>query len=238
MYWSKKYYHSSVSTPTCFKNELFCDGECKLVFKCDGENDCDDGADEKNCGMLYLTCVWLFVGVNVFNCKYQFSILLDAITCAISTEALCDDGKSCVMNYKFCDGKNDCLDGSDEKSSRCDKSKTTGYYKFYKRCINTVTLMSNVKPWCIHIQVETNWTLWEKKIPAIQSSNFTTYSLGYFSIEHNAMTLLEGWKRLSPSAKIHSPHKILRFIYSQMLKRQSWHPTFLTDTPPLKENRC
>ena len=53
--------------------------------------------------------------------------LTDAIECS-STEDLCDDGKSCIMKYKFCNGRVDCADGSDEKTSRCIASTTGKFF--------------------------------------------------------------------------------------------------------------
>ena len=51
--------------------------------------------------------------------------MTDAIKCS-SVEDLCDDGKSCIMKYKFCNGRKDCADGSDEKASICPIPTTTG----------------------------------------------------------------------------------------------------------------
>jgi len=31
----------------------------------------------------------------------------------------CDDGIKCILNVQFCDKKEDCLDGSDEKPDLC-----------------------------------------------------------------------------------------------------------------------
>lgn len=64
-------------------------------------------------------------------------IITAAITCS-SREDLCDDGKSCIMKYKFCNGREDCPDGSDEKASRCSSSSTTGKF------IMVVMIMKNI----------------------------------------------------------------------------------------------
>ena len=40
-----------VAPLTCSTDEFLCDGACSPNFwKCDGESDCSDGADELGCG--------------------------------------------------------------------------------------------------------------------------------------------------------------------------------------------
>ena len=51
-----------------------------------------------------------------------FFCLSGTITCPINTD-LCAN-KKCIMKYKFCDGKNDCGDNSDETDPRCQTSTT------------------------------------------------------------------------------------------------------------------
>ena len=46
------------------------------------------------------------------------------ITCP-SRSDICDNNK-CIMKYLFCNGKDDCGDGSDEKDEHCVQKNTAG----------------------------------------------------------------------------------------------------------------
>nr|XP_039247418.1 sortilin-related receptor-like [Styela clava] len=107
------------------QTKLYGDRCVPKIWKCDGEVDCDDGADEKNCG-------------NNTCSEYQFG---------------CGDG-TCIFNFWKCDGDNDCNNGADEKScpSTSTTPKTTTSLPFgHGKCTVTEFQCEN-HPTCIPLQ--------------------------------------------------------------------------------------
>ncbi|XP_051995235.1 low-density lipoprotein receptor-like [Xyrauchen texanus] len=79
---------------TCQPNQFSCGGqstEClPKIWRCDGEKDCRNGADEKGCGFM--------------TCDPQ--------------QLQCGNGK-CIPESWMCDGTNDCGDDTDELPTVC-----------------------------------------------------------------------------------------------------------------------
>uniref|UniRef100_A0A9J8CP39 Uncharacterized protein n=1 Tax=Cyprinus carpio carpio TaxID=630221 RepID=A0A9J8CP39_CYPCA len=135
----------SEAVKTCRPNQFSC-GDTKCVsmrWKCDGDNDCLNGADEEgcdkscrstefSCGDKYKACVpmrWrcdgnidCLNGADEEGCGEAAAITSQNQTAPSedkscrSTEFSCGDKhKTCVPMIWRCDGDNDCLNGADEE---------------------------------------------------------------------------------------------------------------------------
>lgn len=118
---------------------------------CDGEEDCQDGSDEADCGE-YLSILWFYAPRNQISCNLFFlhvtlfytgtnspipvkneymnespePIKLSPPTTTppcTSPSVMCPGSTICIKASQICDGRKNCPDGSDENCvKRCPSS--------------------------------------------------------------------------------------------------------------------
>lgn len=104
---------------TCPPNYFLCpDHRCiHNSYVCDGDQDCLDGSDEKDCGRNLHNFA---LGCLVFHsCHKQCPEILWTLELACASyEFACASGDQCVISSYRCDGVFDCRDHSDEQHCR------------------------------------------------------------------------------------------------------------------------
>ncbi|CAH1253893.1 ST14 [Branchiostoma lanceolatum] len=137
------------STVTCG------DGSCfPADYRCDGYDDCSDGADELGCPTFAPACA-LFCDNNTqcipgkWVCDYWADCddLVDEQNCDCTDTFTCYNG-ICVLPEYRCDGRDQCGDGSDERYCPCGPN-----YFSCDRCI-LLTLVCDGIPDCMDFSDE------------------------------------------------------------------------------------
>ncbi|XP_067015644.2 uncharacterized protein [Anabrus simplex] len=140
-----QYYDTSNRIVTCYPSNrrpyegFACDEEncVPLEWVCDGERDCDSGADEANCRTNF--CVngqFRCVARGKHVCLSPDRLCDGHIDCQDGSDEdlrnchnpshdycrdgyfRCRQGQGCIPSYKVCDSEEDCSDGSDEQNCR------------------------------------------------------------------------------------------------------------------------
>ena len=123
---------------SCFSSEFLCQKTYKCIpfwWRCDGQNDCGDNADEPStCKKYHCNQPGLFQCANAtssIDCipptricdgVHQCNDGSDEVNCAAHTcmdsQFKCHDPPVCIPLSHRCNGRIDCTDKSDERSCR------------------------------------------------------------------------------------------------------------------------
>ncbi|XP_039623020.1 very low-density lipoprotein receptor-like [Polypterus senegalus] len=139
---------SAKDSDPCLQSQFMCrSGNCvPAIWRCDGDEDCDDGSDE-------LQCRWPACKQDEFQCGNGLCVSADfrcnrekdcedgsdEADCFFCDLGLfpCENSNSCISVTQICDGTEDCLNGTDEMG--CDHPfgdcKNSGFTCKNNKCI-------------------------------------------------------------------------------------------------------
>ncbi|CAG5125029.1 unnamed protein product, partial [Candidula unifasciata] len=118
-----------IESNPCKSNEFSCgNGYCVLAeYQCDGQNDCENGADELNCVRCSEDeftcksgeCIAQFLRCNqVKDCSDGSDETACPVSCKEDEQFTCQNGE-CIPIGRLCDAQPDCSDNSDEDRELC-----------------------------------------------------------------------------------------------------------------------
>ncbi|XP_071551533.1 uncharacterized protein [Panulirus ornatus] len=134
-------------TVTCSASRMFqcSNGQCiSRSFRCNGQPDCQDRSDERNCVALEGGAATKCLYSHQFYCKEDSTCIPSLWVCDGSPDCdggsdeanctvpkcqphqyLCRDTGDCISNNFICDGKRDCVNGADEANCGETQCKST-----------------------------------------------------------------------------------------------------------------